>query len=85
MNFPSRLQAKKASHFPINEPHNPVIINYTVRISQVIMHEAHVWIGIGIREENIAFKGLDTAVATNVGIRHDVRANLASIGRLDSV
>jgi hypothetical protein len=55
MNISSSLPAKKASHFPVNESHYFVIMDYQVRLSKVVMHEAHVWIGIGVREEDIAF------------------------------
>lgn len=55
MNFSSSLPAKKASHFPVNESHYVVTMDYQVRISKVVMHEADVWIGIGVREEDIAF------------------------------
>lgn len=83
MNFPSRIPAKEASHLPINEAHNLVIVNYTVGISKVVVHEAHVRIVIGVREEDIALQGLDAAVVANVGVGHDVRPNLASFCRLD--
>lgn len=55
VNLPSRIPAKKTSHFPINEPHDIVIINYTIGLGKVVVHEAHVWVGFGVREENITF------------------------------
>lgn len=55
MNFSSCVPAKKASHFPVNEPHDLVIVNYAVGLGKVVMHEAHIWVGIDAREENISF------------------------------
>lgn len=85
MDFSSRLPPKKAGHFPINESYNFIIINYTVGCSQVVVHEAHIWIGVGDREEYIVFTGLDSAIFMDVWIRHHVRTSLESIGRLDGV
>jgi predicted type IV restriction endonuclease len=83
MKFPSRIPAKEASHLPVNDAHNLVIVNYTVGISKVVVHEAQVWIVIGVREEGIALQGLDAAVVASVRVGHDLRPDLASIGRLD--
>jgi hypothetical protein len=47
--------------------HNLVIVNYTVGISKVVVHEAQVWIVIGVREEGIALQGLDAAVVASPG------------------
>lgn len=82
MDLSSRFPAKKAGHFPIDEAHNLVIINYTVGNREVVVHEAHIWIFIGVREEHIVFKGWEVA---NSGIRSHVRPTPRSIGRLDGV
>ena len=50
MNFPSRLPTEKAGHFPVNEPYYPVIVNYTVRLGEVVVHEAHIRISISVWE-----------------------------------
>lgn len=42
MNLSCRVPAKKAGHFPIDESHNLVSVNYTVGFSKVVVHETHI-------------------------------------------
>lgn len=85
MDFSRCFPPKKTSHFPIDKSYNPVIVHYTVGLGKIIMHEAHVWVGVGVREEDIRFEGTNTAVGENIGILDDMVASSASISGLDSV
>jgi hypothetical protein len=55
MDFASRFPTKESSHFPINEPHDLAIVNDAIRLGEVVMHKAHIQVGISIREKNRAF------------------------------
>lgn len=48
VHYASRLPAKEASHLPINKPNNPVIVNYAVGLGEVVVHETHVRVGVGV-------------------------------------
>lgn len=85
MHFCSSLPPKEAGHFPIDKAHNFVLINYTVGLTEVVMHETQIWIGICLRKKNLRFQRIDAAIAANVRVWHNVGATLGSIGRLDSL
>ena len=48
MNFSSRLLTEKASHLPINETHDLVIVNYTVTPRKGVVHKAYIRIVISV-------------------------------------
>lgn len=79
VHFAGRLPTKEASHLPINKPNNPVIVNYAIGLGEVVVHETHVRVSVGVREEDISFQGMDTAIAQDVGILDDVGASPATI------
>lgn len=55
VDIPRRFQAKEASHFPVNKSHDHAIVNYAVGLGEVIVHKTHIWVSIGVREDNIVF------------------------------
>lgn len=85
VNFTSRLPAEKPSHFPVNESHDLIIVDYAVGLGEVIVHETEIQVIVGVREEYVSFKRMDTAVGEDGWISDDVVSSLASISGLDSV
>src|SRR6266699_5648327 len=48
VDFASRLPAEKASHFPVNESHDLVIVDYAVGLGEVVVRETQIRVGIGV-------------------------------------
>ena len=48
MDFTSRLPTKEACHFLIKTPYDLVIVDYAVGLGEVIVHEAHVRVDVGV-------------------------------------
>jgi hypothetical protein len=55
MDFASRLPTEESSHFPINEPNDPIIVHNAIGLGKVVMHEAHVRVGIAVKEKDLQF------------------------------
>jgi hypothetical protein len=83
--IPGRFPAKETSHLPINDSDNLVVANYNVRRGEVVMHEAHIWVVIRVREKNIVFQGINSAIPENSRILDSVKASLKFAIRLDSM
>lgn len=48
VDFASRFPTKKASHLTVNKPNDLIIVNYDIRLVEVVVHETHVRVGIAI-------------------------------------
>jgi hypothetical protein len=55
MDFASRLPTEESSHFPINEPNDPIIVHNAFGLGKVVMHEVHVRVGIAVKEKDLQF------------------------------
>ena len=55
MDLASRIPAKEAGHFPVNKPHDNVVVNDDVGRVEVVVHEAYIGVKIRIREDQVPF------------------------------